>query len=166
MTAEIVYLGVGSNMGDRERNILTAQEQVETILSDFRRSNVYETEPMYQKNQPKFLNCVFRGFTLAGPLELLDKLHDVERSAGRDRDSSGPNGPRPLDLDILLFGKRIIDTEELVVPHPRMNERAFVLLPLTELDPLLCDPKTGIRYTDLAVRVTRKGIYYYTGKWL
>ena len=163
MTAELVYLGVGSNMSEREKNIFNAQKQVETILSDFRRSSIYETEPMYQEDQPRFLNCVFRGLTLVGPLELLGKLHDIERNAGRYRGSSEPNGPRPLDLDILLFGKRIIDSEELVVPHPRMNERAFVLVPLTELDPLLCDPKTGIRYTDLAVGLTRKGIYYYTG---
>ncbi|MBN1686436.1 MAG: 2-amino-4-hydroxy-6-hydroxymethyldihydropteridine diphosphokinase [Spirochaetales bacterium] len=161
MPGELVYLGVGSNLGNREEAILNAQRQIETILTDFRRSSIYETAPMYREDQPKFLNCVFRGLSSIDPMEVLVRLRDIEHNAGRDRHSAGWMGPRPLDVDILLYGERIIHTDELVVPHPRMHERAFVLVPLIELDPQLRDPRTGVKYADLAVRLGREGIYFY-----
>ncbi len=161
MSDEVVYLGVGTNLGDRKGNISIATAEVSTYFRDFRKSSIYETEPMYREDQPKFLNCVFSGIGLIGPFELLEIIHGIENSIGRDRKSAGWMGPRPIDLDILLFGQRIIDTGELTVPHPRMKERPFVLIPLLELDPLVREPGTGIRYSDFASDLPRDGIYYH-----
>jgi len=159
---ELVYLGAGSNLGRRYLNIKDAAAKLSVVLSRFEMSRIYETPPMYEEKQPKFLNCVFRGLCEIEPLELLAVIHEIEIAAGRDREKSGWMGPRPIDIDILLFGKRIIDSKELTVPHPRMKERPFVLLPLVEMAPDLYDPVTFDKYVDLPCAAERKGIYYYT----
>ncbi len=159
---ELVYLGVGSNLGDREGHIRHAEEKISVILSDVKRSRLFETMPKYQENQPLFLNSVFCGICQTGPFELLQYIHKIEHEAGRDRSAAGWMGPRPIDLDILLFGEITLNTAELTIPHPRMKERGFVLIPLLELDPWIKEPVSGIKYSEIAAALPREGIYYHT----
>lgn len=140
----LVYIGLGANLGDREATIRTAlrrlgeQEQIDVQ----RVSRLRETDPVGYEDQPRFVNGVARLQTDLEPRELLNVLLDVERDLGRTR--HGPRfGPRPIDLDILLYDSRIVDEPGLRIPHPRMAERAFVLEPLAELDPGLEVPGRG-----------------------
>ena len=123
------YVGLGSNLGDREGTILAAAEQ----LGRHRLSRISETEPWGYADQPRFLNAVAELETELGPRELLDRLLEIERGLGRRRD--GPRyGPRTIDLDLLLYGDLVLAEPGLTVPHPRLAERLFVLEPLFELD--------------------------------
>lgn len=145
----IAYVGLGSNLGDREATLrraielLDAQEGISVVaVSSFR-----ETDPVGYVDQPRFLNGACRLETDLAPVELLHRLLEIERELGRTRD--GPRwGPRTLDLDLLLYGDEVMDTPELTVPHPRLAERAFALEPLAELDPELRLPD-GRRVADL-----------------
>jgi 2-amino-4-hydroxy-6-hydroxymethyldihydropteridine diphosphokinase len=132
------YVGLGSNLGDRERLIREAA----VLIGAVRLSTVIETQPWGHENQPMFLNAVAELETPLTPRQLLDHLLDVERRLGRER--IGPQwGPRTIDLDLLLFGDETIDQPGLVVPHPRLTEREFVLKPLAELVPTLKIPGAG-----------------------
>jgi len=130
-----VYIGVGSNLGDRKSNIEKAIELVKLIkgVKMERASSVYETEPVGGPPQGKFLNGVLKIKTTINPFKLLGELRKIEKHLGRKRRIK--NGPRAIDLDILLFGKKKIDTKSLKVPHPRMHKREFVLRGLRELLP-------------------------------
>ena len=129
-----VYLSLGSNLGERDRNISRA-------ISSFRERNVrvvresplYETEPVDLREQPWFLNCVVEVEWDGEPDELLETLHEIERYLGRARRVR--NGPRVIDMDILFFGNQIIDLPQLEIPHPRLADRRFVLVPLNDLAP-------------------------------
>ena len=129
------YLGVGSNLGDRAANIDAAARAVGALPGTrlAGRGPVLETVPVGGPPQPKYLNTVFAVDTTLAPRALLDALAGVERDLGRVR--TVPNGPRTMDLDILLYGDRVIREPDLVVPHPRMAERDFVLEPLAALAP-------------------------------
>lgn len=141
----LAYVGLGSNLGDREATILRAAE----LIGARRLSTIRETEPWGYEDQPLFLNAVAELETSLEPLPLLDQLLDVERRLGRER--VGPRwGPRTVDLDLLLYGDRVIDGAGLEVPHPRLHERLFVLEPLAELDPELKIPGNGTVQTLLA----------------
>jgi 2-amino-4-hydroxy-6-hydroxymethyldihydropteridine diphosphokinase len=132
------YVGLGSNLGDREGTILAAAEQ----LGRHRLSRIRETEPWGYADQPRFLNAVAELETELGPRELLDRLLEIERGLGRRRD--GPRyGPRTIDLDLLLYGDLVLAEPGLTVPHPRLAERLFVLEPLFELDAGLFVPGRG-----------------------
>jgi 2-amino-4-hydroxy-6-hydroxymethyldihydropteridine diphosphokinase len=134
----IAYVGLGSNLGDRERLIREAAE----LIGAVRLSTVIETEPWGLGDQPMFLNAVAELDTPLTARQLLDHLLDVERRLGRER--IGPQwGPRTIDLDLLLYGDETIDEAGLVVPHPRLNLRDFVLRPLAELVPTLKIPGNG-----------------------
>jgi 2-amino-4-hydroxy-6-hydroxymethyldihydropteridine diphosphokinase len=134
-----VYLSLGSNVGNREHMLREALRLLEVPDTHVRRiSSVYETEPQDVKNQPWFLNLVAEVQTDLFPMQLLARVHKIERQMGRKR--SVPKGPRNIDIDILLVGNFVIDSPELVVPHPRMAERRFVLEPLAELAPGLRHP--------------------------
>jgi 2-amino-4-hydroxy-6-hydroxymethyldihydropteridine diphosphokinase len=136
-----VYLSLGSNLGERERNLEEAIALLEGAgVRVLRRSHVYETEPQEVRDQPWFLNLVLEAATELFPKQLLACALKIERKLGRTR--TRPKGPRTIDIDILLYGNAVIDAEELVVPHPRMAERRFVLEPLAELAPDLCHPVT------------------------
>ena len=140
MTA--VYLGLGSNIGNRKENIRQALDQLQTAdLRLLRVSSLYETEPMGFHDQPWFLNQVAEFATELSPLQVLKRIQDVEKTLGRKREIV--NGPRTIDIDILLFGDVIMKTADLTIPHPRYRERRFVLEPLLELNPALKDPETG-----------------------
>jgi 2-amino-4-hydroxy-6-hydroxymethyldihydropteridine diphosphokinase len=141
----IAYVGLGSNLGDRERLIREAAE----LIGAARLSTVIETEPWGYGNQPMFLNAVAELETRLTARQLLDHLLDVERRLGRER-VGAQWGPRTIDLDLLLFGDETIDEPGLVVPHPRLARREFVLKPLAELVPSLNIPGGGTVQATLA----------------
>ncbi len=131
------FLGLGSNVGDRLETLHSAVYALDDAagLSVTDVSGVYETEPWGPVEQEPFFNAVLRVRTTLGPHGLLEECRLTEDAYGRDRDREQRWGPRPLDVDVLLYGDREIDTEQLVVPHPRLAERAFVLVPLMEVNP-------------------------------
>ena len=133
------YVGLGSNLGDREQVIRNAAE----ALGAARLSTIRETEPWGYKEQPRFLNAVAEVETELGPRELLEELLEVECRLGRERGSGPRYGPRTIDLDLLLYGDETVDEPSLTVPHPHLHERRFVLEPLLELDPELVVPGQG-----------------------
>ena len=140
----LVYIGLGSNLGDREATIRRAVELLEAAagLEVVAVSSLSETDPVGYEDQPRFLNGAAALRTELAPRALLEQLQDVERQLGRDR--SGPRfGPRTIDLDLLLYGDETVDEPDLQVPHPRLADRRFVLEPLAELDEGLEVPGRG-----------------------
>jgi 2-amino-4-hydroxy-6-hydroxymethyldihydropteridine diphosphokinase len=134
----LAYVGLGSNLGDREALIRGAAEAIGAA----RLSTIRETEPWGLEEQPRYLNAVAELETSLAPRRLLDRLLDVERQLGRER--AGPRwGPRTIDLDLLLYGEQVIDEPGLRVPHPYLLERLFVLEPLAELIPAQRIPGNG-----------------------
>jgi 2-amino-4-hydroxy-6-hydroxymethyldihydropteridine diphosphokinase len=147
----IAYISLGSNMGERETylekavNILHNHGKIEVL----RKSSIYETDPVGFTEQGKFLNMVIEVRTDLSPEILLQQCLQVEYDLGRKREFKW--GPRIIDLDILLYNHENIESENLLIPHPRMQERAFVLIPLLELEPALGHPAIGtpfIRFLD------------------
>lgn len=137
-----VYLSLGSNQGNREDHLQRAIDLLSARRVFVRRcSTVYETEPQELTRQPWFLNLVVEAQTELFPMQVLAKIAAIEQELGRERRVA--KGPRTLDIDILLFGRFAIDTPQLVVPHPRMHVRRFVLQPLAELAPDLRHPLLG-----------------------
>ena len=136
-----VYIALGSNLGDRVANLLEARERMKSSnLKLTRASSIYETEPRGFLDQPWFLNQVVEAQTTLYPRQLLARLLQIEKEMGRERIVL--NGPRLIDLDILLFGDSTLHLPGLEIPHPRMAERRFVLEPLAELAPALRHPRT------------------------
>ena len=135
---EAVYLGLGSNLGDRAANLRRALGLLDGYLTLQSVSYIYETEPWGYHDQPRFLNCACAGHTLLPPGELLQAVKYLEGSMGREL--SFLNGPRLIDVDILLYGRLVLSEPDLEIPHPRMAERAFVLVPLSEIAPTLIHP--------------------------
>jgi len=137
-----VYLALGSNLGNREEQLLTALERLAAgDVGIVRRSSVYETEPRELLDQPWFLNMAVEAETALFPMQLLARIQSIERAMGRRRGT--PKGPRNIDIDILLYGKSVIHASALDVPHARLTERRFVLEPLAEIAPDLRHPVTG-----------------------
>jgi 2-amino-4-hydroxy-6-hydroxymethyldihydropteridine diphosphokinase len=136
------YVGLGANLGDREATIRRAVELLAATagIEVVGVSTLRETDPVGYADQPRFLNGVAALETELGPRELLDRLLAVERELGRVRGEGPRFGPRTIDLDLLLHGDEVVDEPGLVVPHPRLAERRFVLEPLHELDPELTLP--------------------------
>ena len=131
---EIVFLSLGSNVGDRPENLRAAIAALPAAGVDVKRvSSIYETEPVDLLEQPWFLNCIVQGKTTIPALDLLRALREIERRMGSKKLIA--RGPRLIDIDILLYGQQTIDSPELQVPHPRMHLRRFVLAPLVELAP-------------------------------
>jgi 2-amino-4-hydroxy-6-hydroxymethyldihydropteridine diphosphokinase len=130
---KLVYLSLGSNVGDRLTNLNTAIERLRALGEVADVSSFYETEPVEFAAQPWFLNCVVKLDTEKMPKQLLSGVLAIEKEMGRKREKK--KGPRSIDIDILLFGNSIIDTKGLTVPHPAMHERRFVLEPLGEIAP-------------------------------
>ena len=125
------FIGLGSNLGDREENLRRAIQLLKQKMKLVKISSLYESEPMYVKDQPWFVNCVAKFETNLTPKELLEYLHEIERKFGRQR--SVRYGPRSIDLDILFYGNEIVDRNDLKIPHPMIQERRFVLVPLAEI---------------------------------
>lgn len=158
---ETTYLSLGSNLGDRAANIQKALSllAVETTLTSV--SSLYETEPWGCEAQPRFLNAACRVETTMAPLELLDLLHRVEKEVGRK--PTFPLGPRLIDVDILLYGQGTLETERLVVPHPGLAERAFVLVPLAEIARELRHPVLGVSIGQLLDSVSGREKVWWWG---
>jgi 2-amino-4-hydroxy-6-hydroxymethyldihydropteridine diphosphokinase len=143
----VAFIGLGSNLGDREENVRAALERL-SELGPLRASTVRETDPVGLTEQPMFLNAVAEVRTELPARELLASLLAIERDLGRDRTVEQRWGPRTIDLDLLLYGGEVVDEPGLTVPHPRLAERLFVLEPLHELAPDLVLPD-GRRIKDL-----------------
>jgi len=148
MTGELVVLGLGSNIASRRRRLKSAVNRiVGSILRDAVVSSIYETEPVGFKEQAAFLNMVIMGECLLSPHELHVAVKGLEVAQGRMHRE--PGREREIDVDILLYGDEIVRTDDLEIPHPRMMERRFVLIPLVEIAPDLADPLTGCTMQEL-----------------
>ena len=142
-----VAIALGSNLGDRRFHLTTAVDALGAWLQDIRVSGFIETLPEGVAPQPPFLNGALVATSAASPSALLAALLALERQAGRERPY--PGAPRPLDLDLILFGAAVIDESGLVVPHPRFRARGFVLAPLCQIAPDLVDPVSGRSVAEL-----------------
>jgi len=146
-----VYLGLGSNVGQREANLERALAALARRgFHTTRRSSLYLTEPVGGPPQDWFVNAVVEGETELRPEALLDTCLAVEAELGRVREVA--NGPRTIDIDLLLFGAELLGTPKLTLPHPRLHERLFVLTPLAELNPQLRHPSLGLTVAELLTR--------------
>lgn len=143
----VVFLALGANLGDREKNLHEAIARVAPFVDITSTSSIYETEPVGVREQPWFLNLVVRGTTTLSPVELLRRVKKIEIEMGR---SEGIRfGPRPIDIDILFYDRLIELSPALTIPHPRLHERAFVLIPLAEIAPDFVHPRFRLRIRDL-----------------
>jgi len=137
---KLVYLSLGSNVGDREANLRDAIARLATLGNVLAVSSFYETEPVEMAAQPWFLNCAVKLDTEKMPKQLLAGILDLEQQMGRRRVQEKTKGPRTIDIDILLFGSSIVEAKGLIIPHPAMHERRFVLEPLAEIAPEVRHP--------------------------
>jgi len=149
------YIGMGANLpspaGPPEATLAAAALRLESLGRVTARSSLYSTAPVGFAGQPRFLNAAAALETDLSPIELLGALLLTEKDFGRNRANSLANGPRTLDLDILLYGDFVIGGSSLIVPHERLTERAFVLIPLNEIAPLAVDPRGGSTISQLLV---------------
>ena len=141
MTIEIAYLGIGSNLGNRTHNLLQAIKLISRHAKIKDISSVYQTRPWGHSDQPYFLNIVCRLETTITAINLLTITQCIEKTIGRT--PTFLYGPRLIDIDILMYGDQIVETEQLKIPHPHINERAFVLTPFSEIAASLIHPITG-----------------------
>ena len=143
-----VAVALGSNLGDREATLVAALDALRALIPDLRASTFHDTAPVgVPSPQPRYLNAAAVGTTALSARSLLDALLAIEQRLGRER--AFQNAPRTLDLDLVLYGRDVIDQPGLVVPHPRFRDRAFVLEPLVEIAPQMLDPVTGKNVEEL-----------------
>ena len=153
----VAYIALGSNLGDRAETLSAASDRVGRLGRVTARSSLYETEPVGHRGQPAFLNAVLALETNLEPLPLLHALLAIERELGRDRSKGVRNGPRTLDLDLLLMGDTIVAGEELMLPHPALAQRRFVLAPLAEIVPQLRHPQSDQTMAELLAQLPDEG---------
>jgi 2-amino-4-hydroxy-6-hydroxymethyldihydropteridine diphosphokinase len=158
MRGKQVFLSLGSNLGDRLDFLRRAVRSLGRDLRELRVSSVYETAPLYNTAQPRFLNIVVAGLTRLTPQALLERALAIEQALGRDRASAAPKGPRPIDVDLLLYAGELVSEAHLRIPHPGLRERRFVLEPLLELEPELRDPAGGQRLSEALARLPDQGV--------
>ena len=155
------YLSLGSNLGHREANIASALKMLGQEAWILKVSSLYETEPVGYKDQPWFLNCVCSVETDLSPQALLKFVKAIERKLGRREDIRF--GPRLIDIDILFYNSLILEAPDLIIPHPRLVERAFVLLPLREIAPELVHPLLRATIEELWQKAENlEGIRFYS----
>ncbi len=150
-----VYLALGANLGDREKNLHEALERISGFVHIFRVSSIYETEPVGVHEQPWFLNLVCAGTSDLSPVDLLRRVKRIEIEMGRTEGIRF--GPRPIDIDILFYDRLIQLSPALTIPHPRLHERAFVLTPLAEIAPDLIHPRLRLPVRQLLWRLESQG---------
>ena len=146
-----IYIGLGSNLGNREENINRAIHLLREKCKILKVSSIYETEPVGYKNQGLFLNCAVEAETGLKPQELQKFFHSIEKILGRVKTIK--NGPRTMDLDILFYDGHIIKSKNLAIPHPRLHERLFVLEPLKELCPNFIHPVLRKTINELKTKI-------------
>ncbi|GCE20997.1 2-amino-4-hydroxy-6-hydroxymethyldihydropteridine diphosphokinase [Dictyobacter kobayashii] len=151
-----VYLALGSNLGDRQAQLKAALGELRQVIDIQKVSSVYETEPVGYLDQPPFFNIVCWGYTHMTAPELLKRAKDIERQLGRQ--PTVRNGPRLVDIDILLYDTLVYAKDNLIVPHPRMGERAFVLIPLAEIAPDVQEPRSGHTARELLQNISQRGV--------
>lgn len=151
--ADNVYLGIGTNLGDLYENIVTAVEHINNIAETkiLARSKIYRTEPIGVENHPDYLNCAVKIATGLYPHDFFTECMRIENAMGRH--SKGDMKPRTIDIDLLLYDAVVLDEDGLVIPHPGIKERAFVLQPLIDLDPDLRCPLDGESYLEILKRI-------------
>jgi 2-amino-4-hydroxy-6-hydroxymethyldihydropteridine diphosphokinase len=159
MSTNIVYLALGTNLGDRPGNLQAAITALPPVVKVLEKSPVYETLPWGVTDQPAFLNMVLKGKTRLAPMALLKHLKDLETRLGRR--PSVRYGPRIIDIDILFHDDIVLNTPKLAIPHPRLHERAFVLVPLADLAPELVHPAFGKTIRQLLAEVVTSGVKRY-----
>lgn len=162
MPNHIAYLALGSNLGNRLANLKNAVSNLPPQMEVKKKSLVYETPPWGHADQPHFLNQVVMVHTYMEPENLLSHIKRLEIVLGRE--PSFENGPRVIDIDILFYDDVIIDSPPLIIPHPRLHQRGFVLVPLNEVEPELVHPVLGKSIGDLLLDVERLNIVEYKGK--
>jgi 2-amino-4-hydroxy-6-hydroxymethyldihydropteridine diphosphokinase len=164
---ELVVLGLGSNREDSRgrppaRILEEAANELGALLSGLKRASLYKTRPMHLEDQPPFYNTAVSGFCSRTPRALLEALHRIEAAHGRNRARERRWGERTLDIDILLFGDQVMspaaDAEVPEIPHPRLKERAFALVPLLELLPGAKDPASGVPYRTILAGLADQGV--------
>jgi 2-amino-4-hydroxy-6-hydroxymethyldihydropteridine diphosphokinase len=153
----LAAVALGSNLesrfGDREANLREAVRRIESLGEVRAVSSFYDTAPVGYREQPRFLNGAVLLETELGPQELMRRLLGVERAMGREREGAVAKGPRVIDLDLLLYGDWVLWAEDLILPHPRMEERRFVLEPLAEIAPGWVHPVLGVTVRELLDRL-------------
>ena len=158
-TNHTVYIALGTNLGEREENLKSALSSLPPTIQITRVSSIYETVPWGVLDQPDFLNQVLIGQTKLEPLDLLSFLKELESKLGRV--PGNRYGPRMIDMDILFYDELILEIDELIIPHPRIEERAFVLVPLAELATDLIHPRSGNSIQVLMDNVRVSGVKRY-----
>lgn len=154
---KIVYLSLGSNVGDREKHLARARERLNADgLHVLRASGIYETEPRDFPDQPWFMNQVLELESSLYPIHLLERTQKIERALGRV--PTHPKGPRTIDIDILFYGDTILSVPGLEIPHARVADRRFVLEPLAELAPDLRHPRTGSTVKEMLAQVRNQKV--------
>ena len=151
-----VFIALGSNLGDREKNLGAAILLLSSFISVQKISPIYETEPWGFKDQPSFFNQVLEGLTRFKPVTLLKRLKSIEKKLGRKPGIR--YGPRLIDLDILFYDDLILDEPGLAIPHPRLHERSFVLVPLENIAPCLVHPVLNQTIHELLQKVDGTGV--------
>ena len=157
------YIGLGSNLGDSVQNLRAAAGLMLEFAIDIQPSPVYRTAPQGFRNQPPFYNAACRIRTRLTPFELMERLLSVEASIGRRR--TFRNAPRILDLDILLYGRLVIRTPPLALPHPQMGARMFVLRPLADIAPHIRHPVSGLTVVEMLRALPSQNDYMEKNVW-
>ena len=156
--SHLTVLGLGSNRGDSQNIILGAITELKKHLKGLCCASLYESEPLYVMEQPCFLNTAVSGLFSGSPKELLEIIHIIEASFGRDRSKEIRHGERSLDIDILIFGNIVYSSADLIIPHPGLKERRFALEPLLELLPNAVCPQTGETYQSICDSLLDQGV--------
>jgi 2-amino-4-hydroxy-6-hydroxymethyldihydropteridine diphosphokinase len=151
-----IYLALGTNLGDREANLQKAVDSLAPNVRLVRKSSIYATPPWGYADQPEFLNQVIEVETVLHPLPLLHLLKSIEAEMGREE--TFRYGPRLIDLDILFYGSEVVEGEIITIPHPRLQERAFVLEPLAEIAPDFVHPVLNKTIRELLAAVDAEGV--------